>query len=190
MASVERLALRIPAGFASETAALHVAQLDALTSYLFDDLEGIGAAELARQQAPGFNTIGMLLAHMAIVEVFWVQAGILRRDPIDVAPVLGLGMDDDGMPLPAGGAPPETLAGRDLAWYRDLFGRARTYASAHLRGVHDAQLATVVERTRRDGTRQEFDGRWVLFHMVEHFAGHYGQVLLLRHLFRDGGPPR
>ncbi len=27
--------------------------------------------------------------------------------------------------------------------------------------------------------------RWVLYHMLEHFSGHYGQILLLRHLYRD-----
>jgi hypothetical protein len=27
--------------------------------------------------------------------------------------------------------------------------------------------------------------RWVLYHMLEHFSGHYGQILLLRHQYRD-----
>jgi hypothetical protein len=26
--------------------------------------------------------------------------------------------------------------------------------------------------------------RWTLYHMLEHLAGHYGQILLLRHQYR------
>jgi hypothetical protein len=27
--------------------------------------------------------------------------------------------------------------------------------------------------------------RWILYHLLEHQAGHYGQILLLRHQYRD-----
>jgi hypothetical protein len=27
--------------------------------------------------------------------------------------------------------------------------------------------------------------RWILYHLLEHQAGHYGQILLLRHWYRD-----
>lgn len=184
---IERLILQPVSGFASETVALHVAQLDELTAYLWNDLADAGAAELAWSPGPGHNTIGMLLAHVALVEVFWVQTGMLGMDREDVSAVLGIGMDDDGMPLPPGGAPPAGLAGRDLAWYRGLLERARRHTHDRLRDVRDGDLATVHGRTRRNGERQEYNRRWVLFHMVEHLAGHYGQVLLIRHRYRDRG---
>lgn len=187
MSEIERLFLEPPADFASPTVAFHVAELDALTAYLFEELEGLGPAALAWQHAPGHNTIGMLLAHMAIVEVYWVQVGLLGHSQFDIASVIGIGMDDDGMPLPPGGAPPAALAGRGLAWYRDLVARARRYTTEQLRSLPEAALLTVRSRPRRDGGRREVDGRWVVFHIVEHFSGHAGQVLLVRHLQHDAG---
>jgi hypothetical protein len=41
-----------------------------------------------------------------------------------------------------------------------------------------------VSRVRKNGEHQTFDKAWVLYHLVEHFAGHYGQILLLRHMWR------
>jgi hypothetical protein len=32
------------------------------------------------------------------------------------------------------------------------------------------------------------DGGWVLYHLVEHTAGHFGQISLLRHLYELAHP--
>ncbi len=51
--------------------------------------------------------------------------------------------------------------------------------------LDDAALASDVTRPpREDGTQRVFDRRWVLHHMVEHTAGHLGQVQMIRHLLR------
>ena len=39
-------------------------------------IEGVTTEDLAWQYAPGFNTVGMLLAHIALAEVHLVQVGI------------------------------------------------------------------------------------------------------------------
>ena len=52
-------------------------------------------------------------------------------------------------------------------------------------GIEDGVLSPVFQRTRRNGTVEEINVRWVLYHMLEHFSGHYGQILLLRHQYRD-----
>ena len=31
--------------------------------------------------------------------------------------------------------------------------------------------------------------RWYLYHILEHFSGHYGQILLLRHLYKTAHVP-
>src|SRR5437660_1740692 len=83
-----------------------------LSQRLRRELEGVTAAELEWQQALGMNTIGMLLAHNAIVEVLWSQVGV-RGEAVDTMAVLGL--DDhagDGMPLPPGAPAPASLAGK------------------------------------------------------------------------------
>jgi uncharacterized damage-inducible protein DinB len=99
--------------------------------------------------------------------------------------ILGIGVDDDGMPLPADGRPPALLAGRALAWYRGLHRRARAFSTRTLRAMRPADLRRVVEVQRSNGKTVRVNGRWILFHVLEHEAGHYGQALLLRHAWRD-----
>jgi len=164
----------------SAQAGSFLAQLDDQLRRLTETTRGLTPDDLQWQPAPGTNTIGMLLAHMAVVEVFWTQLGIEQVKP-DVPAVLGIGMDDDGMPLPEGQAPPEGLAGRDLAYYDDLLARARAYAASVLAKMTDADFDHSFERSRPDGKRATLNVRWVVYHMLEHFAGHFGQVLLLRH---------
>ena len=36
-------------------------------------------------------------------------------------------------------------------------------------------------RTGPNGEPCEVEVRWVIYHMLEHFAGHFGQILLLQH---------
>jgi len=43
----------------------------------------------------------------------------------------------------------------------------------------------VVRTRKRDGMRHAQSVRWILYHVLEHQAGHYGQILLLRHQYRD-----
>jgi uncharacterized damage-inducible protein DinB len=180
----ECLTLEPPPGFRSREVALFVAQLDDLSRNLAADTSGLTPEALAWQSTPGMNTIGMLLAHIAIVEVFWVQIGPLAMKEPAIEPVLGIGMDDDGIPLPDDGLPPASLAGRDLAWYVDVLGRARAHTKAKLAALTDADLEREESRTRRNGSTQSYTIRWVLYHMVEHMAGHAYQINLIAHHHR------
>ncbi|NOT32920.1 MAG: DUF664 domain-containing protein [Candidatus Eisenbacteria bacterium] len=184
MSTNERLLLELPPG-QTGFGALTIAQLEELTRYLWDDLGAITPAELQWQPSRGHNTIGMLLAHLAVVEVFWTQVGVIGLPEPDTDSVLGMGIDDDGLPLPADAEPPAGLADRDLAWYRDKLEAARRYAAVHLLPLTDAELGSIRIQKRRTGGTREFNLRWVLFHLLEHFAGHYGQILLIRHRYRD-----
>ncbi len=181
-----RHVLRVPGGRRSAEVASFFAQLDDLNRRLLEDLRGTGAAELAWQPKRGQNTIGMLLAHMAIVEVFWTQVAFERHTPEALALALGLGIDDDGMPLPARGAPPAGLRGRPLRWFARLLARARAVSRRAFARLGPRDLEREVERTRRrDGQRSRVNLRWILYHVLEHQAGHHGQILLLRHQYRD-----
>lgn len=172
-------------GFASREAGAFLAQLDDLSGCLAEDTRGLGAEDLEWQPTRGANTIGMLLAHIAIVEVFWTHvAATGRRDGFDCRPVLGIGMDDDGIPIAADAGPPATLAGRPLEYFDDLLARARAHLRRTAAAFTDADLERVIEYTTRPGDRYRVNGRWILYHLVEHQAGHYGQINLLRHLAR------
>lgn len=175
----------LPARGRSAVAMTWLAHLDDQTKLLANDLEGITPAELQWQLRPGMNTIGMLLAHLAIVEAVWVSVA-LQREPYEGLPkLLGVRLEDDGMPLKPGGAPPRGLAGRDFKYYSNLIRRARAHTKRALRGFRDADLPRSFVRTRRNGKRQRVTVGWILYHVAEHFSGHYGQILLLRHLYRD-----
>jgi len=167
--------------FGSVEASLAFGQLEDLTRRIWPLVEDADAAELAWQPAPGMNTIGMLLAHIPIAEAFWVAE--LTQKAFLCEQVLGIGPDDDGMPLPDGGLPPKNLDGKTLAYYRDLMMRAREHTRMVLAPLDDADLTRPLERRSPKGTRI-LNGRWILFHMVEHLGGHLGQIGLLRHLYR------
>jgi len=171
----------------SKAAMAWAAHLDDQTKLLAHDLKDIQPAELQWQLRPGMNTIGMLLAHLAIVEVFWLHVAEGHATEENMRKCLGIGTDDDGMPLGPGGRPPKGLNGRTFKYYLKLIQRARTHTKKHAARFRDADLARSILRTRRNGQRQRTSLRWILYHVAEHFSGHYGQVLLLRHLYRDRG---
>jgi len=183
--TIERDVLEIPPGYRSQEAASFIAQLNDQSARLLNDVADITPEELEWQPARGMNTIGMLLAHIAIVEVFWTQVGPEGRTSFEIDPVLGIGVDDDGIPLAPDGAPPATLAAKPFEFYRELLDKARAYATRGSQGLEDGDLGVMRRRTRRrDGQVEEVEVRWVLYHMLEHLAGHYGQILVLRHLYK------
>ncbi len=100
--------------YPSPDVARFVWQLEDQTRRMLRDLADITPAELEWQVAPGINTIGMLLAHIAIAEVYWTQA-VLEETTFDSYGALGIGPDDDGMPLPGGAPPPPGSPARSLA---------------------------------------------------------------------------
>lgn len=170
-------------GFRSREIGTFVAQLEDQSRRLSEDLEGITAAELGWQPAPGMNTIGMLLAHLAVVEVWWAGMALDLESPV-TEPVIGIPVDGDGMPLAEDGTPPPHFAGKDLTYYADLLSRARAYVKETYGRMMDADLNRTIERTWDEGARV-YSVRWILYHTLEHFAGHYGQILLLRHMYRS-----
>jgi len=189
VSAVRRLDVRlVPAeGFRSQEVAVKVAELAAVHDLIREAVHDLSPAQLMSQSAPGRNTIGMLIAHIAIVETHLGQV-ILRAEPQGhVADVLGMSSDDDAMPLPAGGAPPARLAGKDEAFYLDLLSRAHAHTRAACAPLTDADLATgIVRPPRPDGTQRVFDRRYALFHMLEHAALHMGQIRSLKAVLTTG----
>jgi len=183
---IQRIMASAP-GTASPIAGLFLWQLDDQSRRLAEDTRGARSDELAWQPGPGMNTIGMLLAHIAAVEVGWLRAAVqsLDRDSIEV---LGISKREIGLPLPDDGAPPPSLAGRDLPYFDDLLARARQHTRQAIAALTDADLDRRFRTpaTWEPGGGGEFEGTigWALYHVLEHEAGHYGQINLLRHQYR------
>ncbi len=182
-----RNVLRIPRGYRSAEAASFVAQLDELTASLAADLRGLSARELEWQPAPGRNSIGMLLAHCAIVEVAWVAGPGSEETEIDFERLLGVGRDDDGMPAAPDARHPRTLRGWRLPDYLALLKRARGLVRRTAKRWTPAEFERPITRRWRSQNRiQHYNRRWILHHLLEHLAGHYGQMLLLVQLRKCG----
>lgn len=189
--STDRLLL-LPPGFDPATqhaVGLFAAQLEDQSRRLLEAVAGYPVAALEWQARPGHNTTGMLLSHMAIAEGYWmtVAAAGMTYEPDGVAhltTLFGVHPDDDGFPAQGDSGHPATLAGRPLEFYVDLLARARAATLAVLRTWTDASLADtyVTSYSQRTCSRG-----WTIYHVLEHFCGHFGQVLLLRHLMRDAG---
>jgi uncharacterized damage-inducible protein DinB len=171
------------AGFRSPEVAARITELAAVHELLREAVAGLSPEQLGRSPAPLRNTAGMILAHVAMVEVHLAQVGLLGEPDGHVEDVLGLGPDDDGMRLEPGGAPTPAIAGRDLAYFSELLGRAHAHTRRACEHLGDADLATdIVRPPRPDGSQRVFDRRYVLFHMVEHASLHMGQLRTLRRL--------
>jgi len=192
MSEVVQSLLRPAEGFRSREAASFYAQLEDQARILRESVQGITPPELEWQPERGMNTVGMLLAHNAIVDVFWTQLAILGITDTDSLQAIGISMDDDGMPLAPDAEGPANLKGKPLAFYEDLLARGRTFVREAWAKVSDAEMDKQITRERPDGSKRVLSVRWAMYHILEHYAGHRGQVQLLRHLYRAtvGTPSR
>ncbi len=165
--------------------ALFVAQLDDQSRRLARTVEGLGVADLEWQPGPGRNSAGMLLAHNAVTEVFWIgvaTGATPDREPADrlCREILGIGQADDGMPAAADGGHPAALSGWELSRYLDLLDRARRYLKTTASSWRDEDLAATTAYRDIEPTRE-----WVLYHLLEHFAQHAGQAGLVLAMRRE-----
>lgn len=183
--------LKTPTGYRSDEAASFMGQIDDLTARLVGDLRGLSARELGWQPGPGRNSIGMLLAHLAIVEVWWLGGPALGKTDVDFQRVLGIGGDDDGMPAPPAGRHPRALRGKPLSFYLGMLKRSRAFVSRITRRMTTFDLSRPRKRFWvSQKTDHYFNNRWVLYHVLEHLAGHYGQILLMKELMRAPKRPK
>lgn len=171
-------------GFMARQLDEHLAKLKRVT-------EGLTVEQLEWQIHPGHNTIGMLLAHCAVAEAYWVavfDSGKLLPEEGDqvIKSIIGIFMDDDGMPAKAGSKHPETIKGKSLIEYYAMLDNCRHATHNILRAWSDEKLASTLVR----GEKETSFG-WVVYHIHEHLVEHCGQIQYIKHLMRDAGvlPP-
>jgi uncharacterized damage-inducible protein DinB len=183
--------IRPARGFRSPEAAVFVASLDDLTRRMAENLAGLGPRELEWQPAPGRNSIGMLLAHCALVEAAWMGGAAIGETRVDFERIVGIGIDDDGMPAAPDARHPRALRGWRLPDYLALLVRSRTFVRRIAKRWTARELEQPLRREWRSQNRIQFyHRRWILYHLLEHLAGHYGQMLLLKQLMQAKAPAR
>ena len=169
----------------SVNAGFALAMLDDQLRRLEAFLEDWEMVHLEWQERAGRNTVGMILTHLAIVETVWVHIGgggkpVARE--ARVLATLGTGLEAAGMPLRKKGRHPANLEGRTLTEYLAKLERARAETRHQVTTWTDDDLRKPVEAYGHTFTRE-----WVLYHLVEHFAAHFGQIAMIAHAMRDRG---
>jgi uncharacterized damage-inducible protein DinB len=182
--------VKIPKGYDSrkqKLVGLFAGQLDDQLKLLAGEVKSLTVEQLEWQSRPGMNTIGMLLAHLAIVDLWWIVIAPKELPPepegdeINLK-VIGICMEDDGLPLAADGRHPNSLAGRTAPEYLAMLAKARRAVHKELKTWTDAKLGKTFRRRK-----YEITYTWALYHVLEHFASHFGQILLVKHMLRDAG---
>ena len=177
---IEELLVPAP-GFRSAIVALKVAELTDFHAQIVRAVESLTPTQFAWQPAPGENTIGMLLTHIALAEVHLAQVGLRAERASHASDVLGINVEDDGMPLAPAGLPPAAIAGRGFAFFGELLAKALADARAACEPLEEAVPGELIRRPPRpDGSYWVINRHQVLHHMVEHAAQHLGQILLLK----------
>jgi uncharacterized damage-inducible protein DinB len=163
-----------------------LAQLEDLHERLAKTLTPLDVAALEWQPAPGRNTVGMLAAHIGLVEVYWLQvapSGVESKADADriLRDVTGIGGDDDGMPAPKDARHPEAIRGWTAPDYLRVLSRALDATRKTLSTWTDADLARVIVVPPGN----QISLGWILHHCAEHLAYHWGQISLVLRAMRD-----
>lgn len=185
---MEKHYLNLPEGYDLDNQKVLVhfaAQLDAQLAQLKKAIDGVTVEQLEWQSGPGMNSIGMLLAHNAIVETFWVSVAASGYQPEPegheiIHGIIGIRGNDDGLPLPDDGRHPKTLKNKTLEEYLQMLDSAREATHRILKGWTDDDLNStfVLEE------KHEFTRGWMVYHVLEHFISHLGQIRMLKHLMK------
>ena len=181
--------LTVPDGYNAQKnprVASFAAQLDDRMVALKKEVSNLEVRHLEWQPHPGCNTVGMLLAHFAVVDLWWLRLAPRQVPEAEcdgiTRDVIGITMDEDGLPIPSDGNHPASLVGKTIADYLKMLDAARAVAHQELQQWRDAELAGTYPLRDRVISRE-----WTVYHVLEHFAGHLGQIQLLKHLMRDAG---
>jgi len=164
---------------------LFAAQLDEQLRSVTEAVAELDTAHLEWQPRPGMNTVGMLMAHLAISEAYWMTIAVAEM-PFEpngdnvIFGTIGIRLADDGIPMDSEARHPAILAGKSRADYVNILQRARQATHGVISRWTDSDLDQAYRLGETAVARS-----WTLYHLVEHFAIHGGQMLLLKHLMRD-----
>lgn len=179
--------IRLPGGCGCPEGSVLLGNLGAIHDAVSKTVEAMTPSQLQWQPSPRSNTIGMLLTHIACAEVQFIQMYVNGEKQEHIRDVLGIGFEEEGMPLEPGAGPPAALAGKDAAYFIGLLGKARTHSETALRMLSAADFENLTVIDRPNGDQRIFNLRWLLFHVVEHAAAHHGQILTLKRLVKEAG---
>lgn len=137
-------------------------------------LDGFDDARID-EPGPGGNSVGTILAHVAIIELDWTCVEIRGEDyPEELLPLLPPAARDERGQLLA-------TPGTTLARYLEALAAVRAWLEDTLRALTPADLGRV-----RALPRYDVSPEWVLNHLVQHEAEHRAEIAVARAVFEGG----
>lgn len=173
--SKEQLMLSLPQGFIPEIAPW-VWSMQDIRERTKRAVKGLSLEQLKQHPHGVPNSIGTLLYHIAGVEIGWLYVEVLEKDfPTDAGDWFNTEQDrdDQGRLLQIQGETLEHHFAR-LDYVRGLFLES-------FQGMGRGDL-------RRPRSLPEYDvtPEWVLYHLLEHEAGHLAQIKMIKKLIISG----
>jgi len=127
------------------------------------------------------NSIGVLLLHIAEAELFWIQY-VCAGQELTAEQKEELRTEAFGE---LSEAPP--LEEHPVQWFVEKLDDTRRFTTAFYTTLTDLALDDLKLYTGDDGGEYEFTVRWILYHILEHEAGHRAQILSLCRRLKDAG---
>ncbi len=128
----------------------------------------------------GGNSIGMIVLHIAEAELFWMQYVGTGND-LTPEQKAEFRTTEFGDPK----APP--LPEKPVGWFSERLHEARRTTQTFYATLADAALHDRRPFVDDEGREYEFSLRWIIYHLLEHEAGHRGQILTLRRRLMERG---
>lgn len=165
-----RLIAEPPAGYPPEVARWLWIFADTRRRTL-EVLDGVDETRLD-EPGPGGNSIGTILAHVALIETDWLYVEILGEEyPADLLPLLPPEPRDEDDHLLATPSLP-------LARYLDALAAVRARLVERVGALAPGDLQRVRSLPDYDVTPE-----WVLNHLVQHEAEHRAEIGVIRAVF-------
>ncbi len=143
-----------------------------------DVVTGLATDTLDARLAEWHVSIGVLLLHIAGVELWWVRRVVLGEElPASVEREFAAARLDS--------EEARTLAGHELSWYLGKLDEVRAQTESACWTLKDDDL----EVARHDpASGAEYTTRWILSHLSDHEAQHRGQISLTKRLLAARTP--
>jgi len=159
--------LHLPQGFIPEIAPW-IWGLQDIRERTKREVEGLRADQLEAHPQSVSNSIGSLLYHIAGVELGWLYVEVLQQDfPLDSSSWFTKDRGEAGKLV--------QITGETLKQHFARLDYVRGLLLATFRGM-------APEDFRRARSLPEYDvtPEWVLYHLLEHEAGHLAQIKMIR----------
>lgn len=165
----EELTLHQPAGYAPQIAGW-IAGMQDLRQQTLKAVHGLSPAQLEHLPTNFDNSIGSLLYHIAAVEIGWLYVEVLEQEfPAESHRWFTTDRDESGRLL--------AITGETLEHHLARLDYVRKELLTVFAGMDASDF-----RRARVLPEYHVTPEWVLYHLLEHEAGHLAQIKMLRKL--------